>query len=58
MTLIVEVIGAFWLALGATLTPYFNATAAYYTPSDSPKAMALGQAEYYDTYGMAETWLY
>ena len=31
--------GAFWLAFGATLTPYFNASAAY-LPSDPAKASA------------------
>ncbi len=50
---LIKRIGAFWLSLGATLTPYYNATGAYYNSSESGKALALGKAEYYDTYGMS-----
>ena len=47
-------IGAFWLSLGATLTPWYNASGAYYNSSESGRVLAMGQAEYYNTYGMID----
>ena len=46
--------GAFWLSLGATLTPEYNATGAYYNASESGAALAMGKAEYYYTYNMSD----
>lgn len=47
--------GAFWLSLGATLTPFYDATAAYYTPSENSVQLAIGKAEFYNTYGVSRS---
>ena len=43
--------GAFWIALGATFQPDFNALGAYVNPADAASTQAAGQIEYYNTYG-------
>jgi succinate-acetate transporter protein len=42
--------GAFWLALGATLEPSFNASGAY-TAGLSGAAAAAGEAEFLSSFG-------
>lgn len=41
--------GAFWLSFAATLTPYFNATAAYVTP-ETPAALKATPPEFMATF--------
>lgn len=53
--LTISLVGAFWLSLGVTLTPFYNATGAYYNSSETGKVLAMGQAEYYNTYGMSDS---
>lgn len=43
--------GAFWLALGATLQPDFNAQSFYVDPSAAPDVQAAGQSEFYASFG-------
>ena len=45
-------IGAFWLSLGATFQPDYNAKGAYVNSSESAAVQASGQIEYYNTYGI------
>lgn len=47
------IIGAFWLTLGATFTPFYDAEGAYYNSSETGAVLAMGKAEYYNTYGMS-----
>ena len=44
-------IGAFWLSLGATFQPDYNAKGAYVNSNESAPEHASGQIEYYNTYG-------
>ncbi|KAG0647504.1 hypothetical protein D0Z07_6692 [Hyphodiscus hymeniophilus] len=44
-------IGAFWLAMGATLQPEFNAQSYYVDPSATPAVQSAGQAEFYSSFG-------
>ena len=46
--------GAFWIMMGATLTPYFNTEGAY-TKGLSGKALTEGEAEYAATFGKIQT---
>lgn len=42
--------GAFWIMMGATLTPYFNAEGAY-TKGLTGEALKAGQQQYFATFG-------
>ena len=43
--------GAFWLSLGATFQPDYNAKGAYVNSSESAAAQKAGTDTYYNTYG-------
>lgn len=44
--------GAFWLTLGATLTPFYNAE-GFFTNGQTGNALVAAQEEYYASYGMS-----
>lgn len=44
--------GAFWLTLGATLTPFYNAE-GFFTTGKAGDALLAAEAEYYASYGMS-----
>ena len=44
--------GAFWLALGATLRPDFNAFGAYATPGSTNPATGLDSPDFNASFGM------
>lgn len=43
--------GAFWLSLGATFQPDYNAMGAYVKAGESAAAKTAGMDTYYNTYG-------
>jgi succinate-acetate transporter protein len=48
--------GAFWLTLGATLTPFYNAE-GFFTTGKTGDALLAAEAEYYSSYGMCSVFV-